>query len=194
MPNHKIYNDQQLLDLLKKGDEAAFTEIYDRYSALLLIHADNKLHDEDEARDVVQDVFVRLWEKRDQINVSSNLSGYLYNTVRNQIFNMIKHQKVISTYTKGLLDANTNNQIYADHLIREKQFAAMIEAEIAALPPRMRQVFELRRLESLSNKEVAAKLGITELTATDQMKKAMKILRIRIGLMIIIASVIRKCM
>jgi RNA polymerase sigma-70 factor (ECF subfamily) len=193
MPNHKTYNDQQLLDLLKNGDEAAFTEIYDRYSALLLIHADNKLHDEDEARDVVQDVFVRLWEKRDQINVSSNLSGYLYSTVRNQIFNMIKHQKVISTYTKGLLDANTNNQIYADHLIREKQFAAMIEAEIAALPPRMRQVFELRRLENLSNKEVAAKLGVTELTATDQMKKAMKILRIRIGLMIIIASIIRKC-
>lgn len=193
MPSYKTYNDQQLLDLLKNGDEAAFAEIYDRYSALLLIHADNKLHDGDEARDVVQDVFVRLWEKRDQINVSSNLSGYLYSTVRNQIFNMIKHQKVISTYTKGLLDANTNNQIYADHLIREKQFAAMIETEIAALPPRMRQVFELRRLENLSNKEVAAKLGITELTATDQMKKAMKILRIRIGLMIIIASIIRKC-
>ena len=192
MQNYKTYTDQQLLDLLKKGDEAAFTEVYDRYSALLLIHADNKLQDEDEARDVVQDVFVRLWEKRAQVNVNSNLSGYLYNSVRNQIFNMIKHQKVISSYTESLLDANTNSEIYADHLIREKQFAAMIAAEIAALPPRMREVFELRRMENLSNKEVAERLNITELTAADQMKKAVKALKIRIGLIIILASMIDK--
>jgi RNA polymerase sigma-70 factor (family 1) len=190
MPNYKTYTDQRLLDILKNGDEAAFTEVYDRYSALLLIHADNKLDDEDEARDVVQDVFVRLWEKRDQITVYSNLSGYLYSAVRNQIFNMIKHRKVISTYTEGLLNANANNQIYADHLIREKEFASIIEAEIAALPPRMRVVFELRRMENLSNKEVAVKLGITELTVIDQMKKAMKVLRIKIGLIIIIALII----
>lgn len=155
MPNYKTYTDQQLLDLLKKGDQAAFTEVYGRYNALLLVHADNKLQDEDEARDVLQDVFVRLWEKRDQLNVTSNLSGYLYNSVRNQIFNMIKHQKVISTYTESFYAEESSNKIYADHLIREKQFAAMIAAEIASLPPRMREVFELRRMENLSNKEVA---------------------------------------
>ena len=64
MAAYSIYTDQELLAFLKEGRQAAFTEIYDRYHALLFIHADQKLRDKDEARDVVQDAFVKLWEKR----------------------------------------------------------------------------------------------------------------------------------
>lgn len=190
MADYSKLSDQELFVLLKSGDEPSFTEIYSRYNALLLVHADNKLRNEDEARDVVQDVFVRLWEKRDQLQIESSLSGYLYSSVRNQIFNMIKHQKVITAYTDSLFAENRDNEIYADHLIREKQFAAMIQAEIDSLPPRMKQVFELRRFEDLSNKEVAERLGITEYTAQDHMKKAVKALKIKMGLIIIIMSII----
>jgi len=70
----------------------------------------------------------------------------------------------------------------------------MIQAEIDALPPRMRQVFELRRNENLSNKEVGLRLGISELTAADQMKKAMKQLKTRIGLILIIACIMDNCL
>ena len=190
MADYSKLSDQELFVLLKSGDEPSFAEIYSRYNALLLVHADNKLRNEDEARDVVQDVFVRLWEKRDQLQIESSLSGYLYSSVRNQIFNMIKHQKVITAYTDSLFAENRDNEIYADHLIREKQFAAMIQAEIDSLPPRMKQVFELRRFEDLSNKEVAERLGITEYTAQDHMKKAVKALKIKMGLIIIIMSII----
>jgi RNA polymerase sigma-70 factor (family 1) len=192
MAAYSAYTDQELLVFLKEGRQAAFTEIYDRYHALLFIHADQKLRDEDEARDVVQDAFVKLWEKRGELKISSNLSGYLYMVVRNQIFDFIKHRKVITSYADGFYEAAADTEVFADHLIREKQFAAMISAEIQSLPPRMREVFELRRMEDLSNREVALRLGITELTAADQMKKAMRILKTRIGLILVVASFLDK--
>lgn len=189
MQNYDVYTDQQLADLLRSGDQAAFAQVYDRYHSLLYIHAMNKLQQEDEARDVVQEIFVRLWEKRMQINISGTLQGYLYRAVRNQIFDLIRHKKVTDEYTNHFLRTDTISVSLADHLIREKQLSAMIEAEIASLPSRMRQVFELRRFEDLSNKEVAERMGITENTVADQMRKAMKILRIKIGLIIVLAHI-----
>nr|WP_121273451.1 RNA polymerase sigma-70 factor [Pedobacter schmidteae] len=192
MAAYTTYTDGQLLDFLKGGDRLAFTEIFDRYNALLFSHADRKLQDEEDARDVVQNVFVKLWEKQTEIQINTNLSGYLYTAVRNQIFNLIKHRKVISTYADGFYAAGAEISVFADDLLREKEFAAMIEREINALPPRMREVFELRRIENLSNKEVGLRLGITELTAADQMKKAMRILKTRIGLILVIAIMMDK--
>src|SRR5690606_32626738 len=111
----------QLVDLLKHGKEAAFTEIFDRYQALLFTHAYHKLRDEAEARDVVQDVFVWLWEKRHELEINGNLPGYLYKAVRNRIFNLIKHKKVIEHYADSFFEASIENYNTADHLIREKQ-------------------------------------------------------------------------
>jgi RNA polymerase sigma-70 factor (family 1) len=190
MSTQAVYTDQKLFVLLQQGEQVAFEEIYKRYNSLLFVHADNKLRDKDEARDVVQDVLIKLWEQREELDVTVNLAGYLYTAVRNKIFNLIKHQKVINSYMETFFAPEADGENFADHLIREKQFAAMIAAEIEALPPRMREVFELRRLENLSNKDVAKRLGITEATAADHMKKAMKILKPRIGLILILASIL----
>ncbi|KQM76975.1 hypothetical protein ASE74_17035 [Pedobacter sp. Leaf216] len=178
--------DDDLIYHLKKDDHSAFTEIFNRYSNLLYAHAFNKLRDEGDARDVVQEMFMKIWHKRDSIEQGNNLSGYLFIALRNGIFNLIKHKNLVNTYAAQFSKANDDSGIYTDTLVREKQFAAMIAAEIANLPPRMRTVFELRRNENLSNKEVAARLGITESTVADQMKKALRILKNKIGPAIIV--------
>ena len=185
MAVYSNFTDQELADTLRLGDERAFAEIYQRFHSLLFIHADARLKNHDEARDVVQDVFTILWDKRTELEVK-NLTGYLYKSVRNRVFNLIKHKQVVSQYLQYFPTLKPGDQDFADHLIREKQFAAMITAEIEALPPRERQVFELRRLENLSNKEVAKRLNITEATAADYMKKAVKTLKPRIGFILII--------
>lgn len=190
--HYYTHTDQQLLELLNTGDQSAFAEIYRRYFDLLFIHADTRLQDKDQASDTVQDVFIRLWEKRVNLTISTSLSGYLYRAVRNQIFDTIKHEKVADKYIDSFYAASQHSPLFADHLIREKQFAQMIEDEIAALPKRMREVFELRRNENLSNKEIARRMDITESTVADQMKKALKTLRIRIGLLLIFATLIDK--
>ena len=178
------FPDGELALLVRAGDHAAFTEIFNRYSALLYVHAFNKLRDENDARDVVQEMFINLWAKKENLDVANNLSGYLYTAVRNNIFNFIKHQKVTSAYAEKFSGLNQNSEIITDHLVRERQFAAIIAAEIALLPPRMREIFELRQKEHLSNREIAQKLGLAESTVADQMKKALKTLRLKLGLMI----------
>ncbi|WP_164108529.1 MULTISPECIES: RNA polymerase sigma factor [Sphingobacterium] len=186
MKLHTHYNDQQLTELMQADDHAAFTEIFNRYSALIYSHAYNKLRNEEEARDVVQEMFINLWIKRASLDPQNNLSGYLYTAVRNGVLNLIKHKKVVTNYADLFSQINLQYTASTDHLIREKQFAALIEAEIAALPPRMREVFELRHKEHLSNKEIAEKMQIAESTVADQMKKALRILKPKVRFLLII--------
>lgn len=187
MAIYSNYSDQDLMALLKLGDHTAYTEVFNRYNAPLYLHAFNKLRDEDEALDVVQEMFTKLWVKRALLDTENNLAGYLFKGVRNSIFDLIKHKKIVTAYEEAF-SGFAANYVMTDHLIREKQFAALIEREIAALPPRMREVFELRRKENLSNKEIAVRMNIAESTVADQMKKAIKILKMRIGLGLILVS------
>lgn len=175
-------SEDDLLLYLKDGDHAAFGELFIRYGELMYAHAYNKLRNENDARDSVQEMFLKIWQLRESLVITKNMGAYLFVLLRNHIFNLIKHKQVAREYRIAFDIANEESGIYTDTLVREKQFAALIEDEIANLPPRMRMVFEMRRKQHLSNKEVAQRLGITESTAADQMKKALRILRNRFGL------------
>lgn len=190
MIDYHSLSDSRLMTLLKSDDHVAFTQIFDRYNKLLYSHAYNKLRNEDESRDVVQEVFIRTWEKRSAIQ-DNNLGGLLFTMLRNRIINLISHQKVVSDYSSSLKDYELNRSVSSDHLVREKLFAALIEDEIAALPPRMREIFLLSRREHLSNKEIAMKLDLSEHTVADQIKKALRILRPKIGLILVLASILK---
>ncbi|MNK33363.1 ECF RNA polymerase sigma factor RpoE [compost metagenome] len=182
MASYDSFTDRELTSLLLSGDESAFSQIFMRYNGLLYSHAYKKLRNREEAKDVIQDVFALLWTKRHEIDFKSNLTGYLYTAVRNKIFDFISHQTVESKYLGSLQNFLDNGTAVTDHVIREKQISAIIEKEIAALPPRMRLVFELSRKKYMSHKEIAEELGISQQTVTDQIKKALKILRAKLGL------------
>lgn len=185
MAAYSAYTDQELVALLKKGERDAFTEIFNRYNKLLYSHVYNKLRDEEGSRDLVQDVFVVLWEKRDTIQ-NINLAGYLFTMSRNRILNLVSHHKIVSDYATSIQAYAQQHTEAADELIREKQLTALIEAEINALPARMREVFILSRREHLSNKEIAHQMRLSEHTVADQIKKSLKILRYKIGLSILL--------
>ncbi|MNJ98248.1 ECF RNA polymerase sigma factor SigW [compost metagenome] len=179
---YKNLNDQELAILLKKGNEAAFHEIYERYKGILHLHAYKKLVDFEEAKDVVQELFGALWDKRDDLPETVNFSGYLYSSVRNRIFNIYAHKKVAAGYITSFQNFNREESYITDDWVRENELAKQIEAEIGALPERMREVFLLSRKEHLSHKEIAEKLDISEFTVKNHIKKALKILRFRLGL------------
>lgn len=174
--------DDVLVSLLREGNEGAYTEIYNRYKWLLHTHAYKKLGDKDAASDVVQDLFTSLWLKREDIFLTTTLSAYLYTAVRNRVLNIVEHRIVESKYMDSLSAFANDYVAPADHLVRENQFNAIIEKEIAALPPKMREVFQLSRKHHLSHKQIAEKLDISEHTVTRQVKNALKILKMRLGL------------
>jgi RNA polymerase sigma-70 factor (ECF subfamily) len=187
MSTYSSFSDTDLAAFFKEGDRHAFAEIFERYHDVLFSHAYNKLRNKEEARDIVQDVFVRFWNKREQIELKSNLSGYLYVMVRNSIFSLMSHKNVVNYYASSFNQFKYEGEAITDHRVREKQLAAIINAEIAALPPRMREVFELSRKENLSNRQIAERLGLSEFTVADQIKKALRVLRLRMGLVLALA-------
>lgn len=180
-------SDDELILLMKKHNEAAFREIYERYSGLLYVSALKKLKNEDEAKDVVQEVFIALWDKRADLNVYSSFSSYLFKAVHNRALNIFVHQKYKDDYASSFQHYLDYESPQADESLRKKELAALIEREIAALPEKMREVFRLSRNEQLSHKEIAEKLGISELTVKTQVKKALRTLRLKLGLVIYLA-------
>lgn len=183
MTAYSAYTDQELVVLLKAGNAAAFTEIFDRYNGVLYIHAFKRLQDREECRDLVQELLTTLWLKRDEINFTTTLSGYLYMAVRNKIFNLLSKKKLNKAYISAIQQIYQEGNITTDHLTRQNQLAEIIDREITALPPRTREIFELSRKGFLSHKEIALQLDISEQTVKTTINNALKILRIKLGSM-----------
>jgi len=183
MMNYQTLSDNELAALLKKGDRLAFTEIYERYWSVLLRHARRMLQDDEETKDVLQDVFSTLWNKASVLEFNTSLSAYLYALVRNKILNLIVRDKVKQNYLASLDDFIDRGEATADYAIRTKQLADRIEEELAMLPPKMREVFELSRKHNLSYNQISEKLNISDNTVKKQMSNALKQLKLKLGLL-----------
>ncbi|AOM77775.1 RNA polymerase subunit sigma-70 [Pedobacter steynii] len=187
MLTYSLLSDLELTALLKEGDAAAYTVVYNRYFNELYIHAYARLRDKEEAQDVVHELFATLWNKRAELMFKSSLPAYLYTAVRNRILDVIAHQQVESRYVTSLQHFIEEGYCITDHQVRERQLAALIEKGISELPPKMRAIFELSRKHAMSHKEIAEQLNLSEQTVRTQVKNALRILRLKLGLMLFLS-------
>ena len=178
---YRSLTDLELTRLLFSGDNKAFIEIYNRFQVLLYVYACKITMDKEEAEDIVQEVFIYLWDKRAAIVLKSSLSSYLYSAVRYKFFNLLDHKKIRKDYLQSFQDFLDRGEYITDNYIREKEFSQLIEKEIAALPNKMREIFELSRRQNLSRKQIAEKLDVSEKTVKNQINNALKILRGKLG-------------
>ncbi len=168
----------ELAGLLKSGDQSAFAQIYERYWRVIYGHVYKMLLDEEEAKDVIQEVFSEIWIKREQ--QYSNLAGYLYVSARHKVINLIRKNKFHGAYLDTLGRFASDSSTATLEQLDEKDLAAAIEREIQALPPRMKEIFELSRKENLSYKEIAGRLGISDKTVKKQMHKSLQQIRLNL--------------
>ncbi|TKC61368.1 RNA polymerase sigma-70 factor [Pedobacter hiemivivus] len=191
MKNHTGYNflsDKDLIEHLSEGDERAFTEIYTRYKTILFLHARRMLNEDEQARDVVQEIFTTLWIKKKELQVSTSLKSYLFSSVKHKILNLLLHQKHVVKHMQLMLTVYDLGTASTDILIQEKELSQRIESEIKALPARMQEVFVLSRKEELSNREIAQRMSISEETVKKQIGYALKILRLKIKLILFLLA------
>ncbi|MDR6784686.1 RNA polymerase sigma-70 factor (family 1) [Pedobacter africanus] len=187
MTNYSSLSDYELTALLKAGDRMAFTEIYDRYFWMLHAHAYKWMRNREETRDVIHELFLALWEKRESLSFEPGLRSYLSAAARNRIFNLLSHKRIESEYLTSLNEFMDQGSCITDHLVREKQLMEIIESEIAGMPDKMREVFELSRKENLSHREIAERLDISEQTVRKHVQHALKILRFKLGLYLLMS-------
>ncbi len=182
MFDYGTLSDDNLYSLLQKGDTMAYTVIYHRYFEVLYIHTSNKLKDNDEAKDLIQEIFTGLWNSRETINITISLKSYLYVSVRNKVLDRIAHQQIMDRYANSLQSFIDEGECVTDHLIREKQLSKIIDEQINLLPEKMRIIFEMSRKGALSHREISEMLKISESTVKKQVANALKILRNKLGI------------
>jgi len=186
--------DTVLTSLLKERDQLAFTEIYNRHWKLIYAHVYKMLRDEDDAKDIVQEVFGNLWIKAASIKSNLNIAGLLYTAARNKVFDLIEKNKVRSDYIGEIASFVSDPLNEKVDAIDEKRILEILEREIQKLPPKMKEIFELSRKEDLSHKEIAAKLNISEQTVKKQVQNALKAIKPKLndmGLSITILMLMR---
>lgn len=190
MCDYTTLNDNELAVLLKDGDNLAYTEIYNRYNALLYLHAYKKLKVREEAKDVVHELFCKLWSNRCELVLTGSLAAYLYTAIRNRILDVIAHKQIESAYIVSLQDFIHSGHYVTDSRVRESELAAIIEKEIASLPLKMAEIFVLSRKSHLSYRQISEKLGISEQTVKKQVYNALKILKVRLGYIFLVLYLI----
>lgn len=168
-----------LVERLRNKDKRAFELIFNQYYGPLISYAFRFFDSREDAEEIVQEVFVKFWEKCDQLAKDSSIKNYLYRSVHNTCLNQIKHEKVKDAYKAYVLQVMDQNE---DPFKEEqtRQLHQLILDEIEKLPPRCSEIFKLSRFEGLKYQEIADHLEISIKTVEVQMGKALKLLRTRI--------------
>ncbi|WP_183573621.1 RNA polymerase sigma-70 factor [Mucilaginibacter sp. X5P1] len=173
-------SDQEILSLIGKDDRAAFGELYSRYWRSLYQTAWNVLRDQESCMEVIQEVFVWLWDHRSGLQINS-LPSYLKAAVKYKVTDILRSNKVREACFVNLDELDAANLLFDDDPLELKELKTVIAQMSAKLPARARLIFELSRNEQLSNREIATKLGISEKTVENQITIALKKLRVALG-------------
>ncbi len=154
-------------------DKHAFEELFRKFFPALMSFAGKFLSDEDDAREVVHKVFIKLWEKRNSLDTSTSLKSYLFRSVHNSSLNVIRDRK------KFVSDEvpDVASDIDIDSQMDAMELEDRINQVIQGLPEKCREVFKMSRFEGLKYNEIADKLGISVKTVENQMSKALRVLR-----------------
>jgi RNA polymerase sigma factor (sigma-70 family) len=172
--SYSSFDDIYLLQLLKIGNREAFAEIYNRYWKLIYKTAHNIILDRDVTKDAVQEVFVALWQRREESNIQI-LKPYLQQSVRFQVLKAIRAQKTDEEFYIRLATV-TADIIYDDPLLFKEQ-ELLLKETLDALPDDSRLIFKLSREDHLTYKQIAIHLNISEKTVEKKMSFCLKQIR-----------------
>ena len=168
--------EKELIILLKEGDEKAFTTLYRRYWSKVYNFSRLYLSSILEIEEVVQEVFVKVWESRSLLREDDNFKGFLFVITRNLVFNQFRRSFNENAYKLTVLSS-----IMPYYNLEEELTAAdlqeFIEKMVKELPPRQQEVFNLSRNAHLTYKEISIHLNISEKTVERHIKEALKFLK-----------------
>lgn len=183
--------DKNTLIRLKQGDIASFDAIYWKYSAWVYNFIFSLLHDKLLAEDLTQNVFLKIWERKDSIDAGQSFESYIFTIARNLVYKETEKallaEKYIETIQKQDIEYDSGPEEKVETKLLQEYIASLVEQ----LPEARKNIYKLSRMEQLSNKEIAAKLSISERTVETQLYRALQFLKQNLskdsGLMLLLA-------
>lgn len=175
MTNTRLPDEGMVIGLLKQGDENALRVIYDRFYDRVFYLAMQFLKSPESAEEIVQDVFLKLWEKRHEIDESRPVEAWLYTVTRNRVINQFRKvaREQACLKIKDVLPETCDFDKTADKKILDREVDILLDQALRQLPEKQREVYRLARLEGYSRNEIAEHLHISALTVKTHMARAL---------------------
>ena len=171
--------ESEWIEKIRYGDPQAFACLFKAYCQPLINFARRFITDTPTAENIVQDVFVKIWSMRQELNPGLNVKCYLYTAVRNNALKQLRHQAVVRQSVDKWSPAGSDSITPEDHVI-EKEFVDAVRLAVAQLPEKCRIIFAMNRYDQLSYQEIAEIQKISIKTVETQMSRALKFLRKRL--------------
>tara|TARA_R110001606_G_scaffold128023_1_gene262466 strand:- start:552 stop:1154 length:603 start_codon:yes stop_codon:yes gene_type:complete len=176
---HNFEDNADLITHLKKGNEKAYSFLVKCYNHKLCVYANSLINDSAMAEDIVQNVFVKTWERRHYLSSSFSIKSFLYKSVYNEYIDQYRKNRAVTKLEKKYIEA-LDNIVENDNNILERLFL-LVQKEIQNLPPKCKDVFILSKQEGLSNVEISEYLNVSPKTVEAHITKAFSIIRERVG-------------
>lgn len=174
--NHSV-DEQKLVFQLKNGNQASFQKLYSAYAPKLFAFSRKYLNSQEDAEEIVQEVFMRIWEKRGNIDENQSFSSYVIQAAKHRIFNGFRKKINEQAYLDFLIYADNSSSNFTELDVEYHEVKVKAESAIESMPPKRQEIFRLSRESGLKNKEIAEKLQISIKTVENQMGQALKYLR-----------------
>ena len=179
------------VEQIKASDEKAFNRLFGQLWEPLYNYAFSLLEDKALAKDMVQDVWMNFWERRQEIE-NNNIKAYLYKAVRFRVFKELRDSRLKESHLEALKTIYKEDSAEESVVPNPEETKELLDKKLAVLPDKCREVFKLSRLDGLKNKEIAEELGISESTVENHITRAFKLLKKRpaLPLSVLLAAVL----
>ena len=178
---------------MNENFDLTYKALFRRYYPSLIFYA-TRLVGEEEAEDVVQDVFVELWKRKDSIEIGEQIQAFLYRAVYTRALNVLKHRNVEDGYCAAMEEINRRRaEVYQPDNTEDQELRKSIHDAINELPDKFKEVFKLSYLHDMKNKEIADVLGVSLRTVEAHMYKALKILRVKLSHLLLLLICFFRC-
>lgn len=180
MSSNSSLDQKKLLLELSQGSELAFTKLYNQYKNIVYATALKITKSKTLAEEVVQDVFLKIWQNHENLAEITNFENYLFIISRNHIFDMIKK---IARETNLVSDINYKNTVSddTDNAIKDDQYNIILNQIIEQLPPQQQKIYKMAKWDGLSHQKIGENLGISTETVKKHMAQALKFVRFKIS-------------
>lgn len=166
--------DNEIAGRIGKGDIEQFESLFRSSYVSLVRYARTLIKDQDTAEEIVQELFVRLWQEKEKIKIESSLNGYLFRSVHNRCLHYFEHLKVVERHAEEMSNASPGINEDPSEILHYKELQARIAGILERLPERCGTIFCMSRFEGLKYSEIAEKLSVSVKTVEASMGKALK--------------------
>ncbi|PUV21779.1 sigma-70 family RNA polymerase sigma factor [Sphingobacterium sp. DR205] len=182
-PKYDHMEEKEMLSDLRLGSQTAFRQIYSLYSGRIYLNIRKMVKSEQDAAELLQEVFIKVWDKRELIDIEQSFRSYLFQIAKYTVYNFIRKNNLEKQIQAYLSLHNTQLYTHVEEQLNEKQDEQWLSQTIEQLPPQRRLIYRLCKIEGKSYAEVSTLLRISTSTINDHIVKATKYIKERHGVL-----------